>query len=246
MRSPNLFVRKLELLSPLSPSDRELLERHSRQVRVYAPKQDIIAEGEATGDVHLVVSGFACRYKVIENGKRQIMAYLVPGDCCDFQVFILKTMDHSIGALSTCGVASIPRAAIIELTDRPAIARAIWWATLVDEAILREWIVNIAQRPSEERLAHLLCELAARMEAMGLGHDGTYAFPIIQADLADMLGITPVHVNRMLMSLRERKLIETRDRELVVLDAEQLKRISGFNSNYLHLTGGKNDIALSA
>lgn len=235
MISTNLLVRKLESFHALSLEDRELLERHCRPLREIPAKQDIIREGDRPDEVVLILSGFACRYKVIEGGKRQIMAFLLPGDFCDFQVFILKQMDHNIGTLSRCQVVRMKRDAVLVLSERPAIARAFWWASLVDSATLREWLVNIGQRTAEERIAHLLCELLVRLETVGLVRDNSYSLPISQNDLADALGVTVVHANRMLMALRDHGLIDLAARELLVKDVEGLKALSGFDPNYLHL-----------
>lgn len=239
MPSINLVTRKLESFHALSQEDKDLLDRYSRPVREIEAKRDIIREGDSPQNVFLILSGFACRYKLIEGGKRQIMAYLVPGDFCDFQVFILKAMDHSIGTLSGCHVVELPRQAVLDLTERPAIARAFWWASLVDSATLREWLVNIGSRDAETRIAHLLCELLMRLEVVGLVKDNTYTLPITQTDLADTMGMTNVHANRMLTNLREQGLIEIDAKEMFVKDVERLKIFSGFDPNYLHLKGGK-------
>ena len=231
----SLLIRKLECFQPLSQEDKALLERCSRPLRQYAAKQDIIREGDSTKNVFLILAGFACRYKIIEGGRRQIMAYLVPGDFCDFQVFILNEMDHNIGTLSACQVVEIPRPVILEVTDRPAIARAFWWASLVDAATLREWLVNMGQRPAEQRIGHLLCELLVRLEAVGLVTDNMYTLPITQTDLGDTMGLTVVHVNRMLMNMRDEGLIEVDAKKLTIKDVRRLKAFSGFNPNYLHL-----------
>lgn len=236
MASTNLLLRKLERLHPLSEEDRDLVERHCRPLREVPAKYDLIREGDAPSDVFLILSGFACRYKMIEGGRRQIMAFLVPGDFCDFQVFILKQMDHNIGTLSRCQVVRINRRAILEMTEHPAIARAFWWSSLVDAAILREWLVNIGKRTTEERIGHLLCELLVRLETVGLVKTNAYAFPISQSDLADALGITAVHTNRMLASLRAQNLIDFNRNELEVLNVDRLRTKSGFDPNYLHLT----------
>ena len=238
MASSNLFIRKLENFHPLSREEKELLDRFSRPLREIPAKSDIIRQGATPECVFVIVSGFACRYKLIEGGKRQIMAYMLPGDTGDFNVFILKRMDHGIATLSRCQVLELSREAVLEMTERPAIARALWWANLVDEATLREWIVNIGQRPAEKRLAHLLCEILVRLEAVGLVKDNTCPLPLTQTDLADTLGMTVVHTNRMLTSLRDRGLIDMDARNLVVKDAGRLKTFSGFDPNYLHLDNG--------
>lgn len=241
MTSANLLVRKLEAFQTLSQDDKRLIEAHTSRTRVVEAKQDIISEGDAPDNVHLILSGFACRYKIVESGTRQIVAYLVPGDFCDLHVFILKAMDHSIGTLSRCRVVDIPRQAILDMTDRPLLGRALWWATLVDEAVLREWIVNMGARPAEERVAHLLCELLLRLDIVGLVQGGSYELPITQSDLADTMGLSVVHVNRMLQNLREQGLITLKSKTLVVKDAGRLMQISGFDPNYLHLGGGRPD-----
>lgn len=239
MISSNLLVRKLESFHPLSREDKDLLSLHTEAVREIEAKRDIIHEGQAPENVFLILSGFACRYKITNDGRRQIMAYLVPGDFCDFQVFILKEMDHSIGTLSRCTVVELSRQTVLDLTERPAIARAFWWACLVDAAVLREWLVNVGQRDAEPRIAHLLCELLMRLEAVGLVKDNAFRLPITQIDLADTVGITNVHANRMLTSLRDDGLIEINSQSMIIKDVQRLKKLSGFNPNYLHLKGGK-------
>ena len=206
-----------------------------RESRLIRARTDIIAEGQRTDDVHLVLEGFACRYKILPDGKRHIMAYLVPGDLCDVHVFILKAMDHGVGTLSACRVVDIRRDRILKMLERPAIARALWWSALVDEATLREWLVNIGGRPGEQRVAHLLCELLMRLQTVGLANGNSYELPITQSDLAETVGLTVVHVNRVLQRLRAAGLITLQSRRLVINDAQALKAFSEFNPNYLHL-----------
>ncbi len=145
-----------------------------------------------------MLEGFAYRYKLLPDGKRSIFAYLVPGDFCDLNIFILKAMDHSIATLSACTMVDIPRPRILELLERPAIARALWWATLVDEATLREWLVNMGRRDAETSIAHLFCEMHLRLKSIGLADGGEFRLPITQNELADTVGLSAVHVNRSL------------------------------------------------
>ena len=231
----NLLTRKLENFGRLEPADRQLLDSLLQDVRTIGARSDLIREGDAPSDVHLILDGFACRYKLLPNGSRQIMAYLVPGDFCDLHVFILKTMDHSIGTPSPCRVVRMSRPQILGLLERPAIARALWWAALVDEATLREWLVNLGAREAEQRVSHLLCELLLRLRAVGLSSDHTYELPITQAELGETMGLSTVHVNRVLQKLRSEKLITLKARKLVILDWQALVAQSGFNPNYLHL-----------
>jgi CRP-like cAMP-binding protein len=227
---------KLEHGARLTDEDRVVLRDLSSRMKRIPSNHDISSEGDRPENVHLVMEGFACRYKILADGRRQIMAFLVPGDFCDLHVFILKAMDHTIATLSPCTVVKIPRAQILALTERPAIARAFWWAALVDEATLREWLVNIGARPAEQRVAHLLCELLLRLEAVGLTNGDTYELPITQAELADTTGLTSVHVNRVLQRLRRDGLITLKSKNLMIMDVERLKAFSGFNPNYLHLS----------
>lgn len=231
----NLLTRKLEAFGPLPDADKSLLDEVIQPAQPVGARVDLIREGDAPSHVNLILKGFACRYKTTPDGSRQIMAYLVPGDFCDLHVFILKAMDHTIATLSRCQVVKIPRAQILELMERPAIARAFWWAALVDEATLREWLVNIGVRSAEQRVAHLLCELLLRLETVGLTNGDTYELPITQAELADTTGLTSVHVNRVLQRLRQDGLITLKSRNLMIMDVERLKAFSGFNPNYLHL-----------
>lgn len=237
----NLLTRKLELFGRLSDEDRAFLDGLIRTRVEYEAGQDIIAEGDSPRDVHLVLEGIACRYKVLEDGSRQIMAYLLPGDLCDPHVFVLNAMDHSISALSRSTIVDIPRREILDMFERTGIARALWWATLVDEATLREWLVNIGQRGAKDRLAHLFCEIHARLDSIGLTDNGRFALPITQADLASTIGVSVVHVNRALQELRRDGLITFRQKEVEILDVDRLRAMSAFNINYLHLTGGKRD-----
>ena len=128
---------------------------------------------------------------------------------------------------------------MLELTERPALARALWWATLVDEATLRATVVNIGRREAEERVAHLFCELHLRLQAVGLADGGTFELPLTQAELADAMGISAVHANRMLQSLRQRHLIRVSTKSVTILDVARLRELSGFDPNYLHLEGGQ-------
>jgi len=160
----------------------------------------------------------------------------VPGDFCDVNVYILKAMDHSIGAITRLKVAMITPEEINALTaERPRITQALWWHELVTAAVQREWTLNLGQRSAYERLAHLLIELYLRLKAVGRARDGRCDFPLTQNDLADATGLTSVHVNRTLQELRRDGLIELERKQLQILDLDRMMDVSMFNSNYLHL-----------
>lgn len=185
--------------------------------------------------MRLIIQGLACRYKNLPNGRRQIVAYLIPGDFCDLHVHVLKAMDHSIATVSACKVVDIPRYRIAEMTERPALARALWWATLVDEGTMREWLLNVGQRPAVERIAHLFCEFHVKLQAAGVVTNGTFSLALNQEDIADTTGLSMVHVNRCLQQLRELGLLKMRYKIVEIGDTVALMRFCGFNSNYLHL-----------
>ena len=233
----NPLISKLARGADLNPEDRARLEQVVRHTRRVGPREDLIHEGQAPGNVHLVLEGFACRYKVLSNGRRQIMAFLIPGDFCDFHIAILGAMDHGIATLTPCTMVAIPVDTIDELTTHyPRITRALWWSTLVDEAILREWLVNMGQRPANRQAAHTLCELLVRLQAVGRATHDSFEFPMTQEEFGDALGLSVVHVNRTLQSLREDGLIVLKGGTLTVPDVDRLKEFAGFNPNYLHLT----------
>ncbi|WP_062212612.1 Crp/Fnr family transcriptional regulator [Aureimonas sp. AU12] len=232
----SFFIRKLEHFVTFSPEERQLFARHTRRTVQLPPKHEISSEGDNPQDVHLILSGFACRYKILEDGSRQIVAYLVPGDFCDLHVFILKEMDHAIATLTDCHVAKLSSSDIAELCEKPAIAKALWWSTLVDQSVLREWLVNVGRRSAEERIAHLLCELLVRLQSVGLvDHDNRFLLPVTQTELADTMGLTVVSVNKMIRNLRSEGMISAEGKNLVVRDVGRLKEFCGFNETYLHL-----------
>ncbi|MCJ2049814.1 Crp/Fnr family transcriptional regulator [Methylobacterium sp. J-070] len=233
----NALIRKLDCSGFLTEVDRVTLQKVTSRRREVAPKRDLILEGDRPEYVQVVLSGFACRYKLLRGGQRHIMALLVPGDFCDLHVAILGQMDHAIATLTTCTTVEVSRSTIEDLTDNhPRITRALWWATLIDEGILREWLANMGQRPADRQIAHLFCELHVRLLSVGLAGPSGFSMPLRQVDLADMLGLTPVHVNRSLQELRAAGLLTLQRRWLEVLDVDRLRTFCDFKTNYLHLT----------
>ena len=233
------MIRKLERFAKLSDEDKELVIHASRDVRTFDRRQDVIGEGDRPDHVHLLLEGWAGRYKSLANGERPIMAFLIPGDLCDIRIFLFEEMDHSIGLLSDAKVVKIPAAEMLGLMDRyPRIERALMWATLVDEATLREWLLNVGQRDAVQRISHLFCELCVRLSVVKMV-DGseTFAMPLTQSEIADTTGMTTVHVNRSLQRLRKDGLIQTHGGKLTILDFDRLAKIAGFTDTYLHTDG---------
>jgi CRP-like cAMP-binding protein len=230
------IIRKLEQFVRLSAADRAMLDRAlGRRTRTFAPRADIAREGERP-EAHLLLDGWACRYKQLEDGRRQIVSFFLPGDICDFNVFILREMDHSIGTITPVTTVDLPRQFFDEISaGYPRILTAFWWESLVNAAIQREWTMNLGQRTASERMAHLLCELFIRLRMVGLADDDSCSFPLTQADLAEATGLSKVHVNRTLQELRASDLIVLKDKTLLVPDLDRLISAGLFNPNYLHL-----------
>ncbi|WP_454624469.1 Crp/Fnr family transcriptional regulator [Bradyrhizobium cenepequi] len=231
------LVRKLEQFVRLSSADRAFLTRAaSERLRKFGPRVDIVREGERPKDVQLVVAGWACRYKQLEDGRRQVVSFFLPGDICDLNVFILREMDHSIGSITDVTIADLSREFFEEISaGYPRIVTALWWESLVDAAIQREWTLNLGQRTALERMAHLLCELFFRLRLAGLTSGDSCDLPLTQADLADASGLSKVHVNRTLQELRSANLIVLKGKTLAVPDLRRLMDAGLFNANYLHM-----------
>ena len=235
MDSP--FVMKLEQFRRFSDEDRRLLnELTSKRQQQYGAHEDIVREGEHSPDIHVVISGLVCRYKILQDGRRQIMAFLVAGDPCDAEIFILKEMDHSIGTLAPSVIASISGDTMKDLLlSRPGIALAFWWNTLQDEGVLRERIIDDGRRDAYSRIAFLIYEMLLRLRAVGVMDDENFEFPITQTDLADATGLTPVHVNRTLQGMRADGLIATTRDTITIVDWSALQAAGDFRRDYLHL-----------
>jgi CRP-like cAMP-binding protein len=234
-RVRNPLMTKLERAGTLSAEDRAKLAALISCTYEVAAREDIVREGDRPREVHVMMDGFACRYKMMAGGRRAILAYLVPGDFCDLHAAVLGRMDHAVGTLAPCTMAAIPRAALEEAASRPAIARALCRAALADEAILREWLANMGQQAADRQLAHLLCELRRRLQAVGLADGRSFRLPLTQEELGDALGISTVHVNRVLQCLRALRLIETNGRSIIIPHAELLETFAGFDPGYLYL-----------
>lgn len=231
----NRFVDKLSGFVNLSASDVAALAAATAAPRQYPAKHDLIREGDRPGPVFVMLEGWACRYKILPNGARQILAYLMPGDSCDLNVGLLAEMDHSIQTITPALVATIERTDMDELMDRrPGIAKAMYLGQLIDEGTMRAWITSMGRRASIERVAHLMCELYLRARNIGLTLEPPLALPLSQLMLADSLGMTPVHLNRVMKELRASGAMTLQRGSLIIEDPDRLIRIAGFDENYLH------------
>ena len=185
---------------------------------------------------NILVEGLACRYRDMANGERQVTEVHVPGDFVDLHSFPLKRLDHNIMALVPSRIAIVPHDRLREITEtEPHLTRLLWLATAMDAAIHREWMVSIGRRSALARIAHMLCELYERMRIVRLTDGLSYRLPLTQVDLAECLGLTPIHVNRTLKELRMRKLVTFRSKLVTITDLPALQAVAEFDANYLFL-----------
>ena len=234
------LVERLSRLSPLSTAERESLLSLPHAIRSLAASGHIARDGDRVESCTLLLSGFAYRYKITGEGARQIISVHIAGELLDLQHSFLAVADHGIQLLTDATVAVIPRLAIRDLVlGEPGIARAFWVDSLIDASIFREWVVNVGRRNSRARVAHILCEIFLRLQAAGLVRGQRYLLPMTQEQLADAVGLTSVHVNRVLKQLAEEGLISRDRRTIAIEDWRRLKRMGDFNERYLHHDAGE-------
>ncbi|MCB8820226.1 Crp/Fnr family transcriptional regulator [Microvirga rosea] len=230
------LIRRLEGIADLSDEEKQAILALPLTVKVFEADTDVVREKDRPSDCCLIVNGFVCRYKLLPDGRRQIMGFYIPGDIPDLQSLHLHVMDNSIGTLVTASVAMIPHESLRKMLRRhPRLADILWRETLIDGAMLREWMVGIGRRTAYQRVAHLLCELQVRLKMIGLGKEDGYELPVTQNELGDALGLSTVHVNRVLQDLRGHGLIVLRGGALRIPDLKALWQVAEFNPSYLHL-----------
>jgi CRP-like cAMP-binding protein len=231
-----LLVRKLEQNSRLSDADREAVLGLPYTLKTLESSTYIVREGDPPSYCGVIVTGFAYRQKITGDGLRQIIAIHIPGEAVDFQNLFLDVADHSVQMLTRGEVAMVARRDFQELARaRPSIGHAILVNILIDSSIFREWVLNVGRRDARSRLAHVLCEFAVRLQAQGLAEEYGYELPMTQEQLADALGLTPVHVNRVLKALEAEGLISRHRRAVTFPDWEKMRQVADFNQRYLHL-----------
>lgn len=238
MRPSEILIRKLKADTQLSDDDAAALSALPVDVREVSADTAIVRQGDRPGRCCLIVRGFACRSKAAENGKRQILSFHIPGELPDLQSLFLETMDHDLSTISSATLGFVEHSAISRLIDaRPAVVRALWRETLIDAAIFREWIVNMGARPAHARMAHVLAEMRQRLAAVGLVADHEFEFPVTQVELADALGLSVVHVNRVLQAFRAERVLDVQRNMVRLIDFERVINQGGFDPTYLHQTG---------
>lgn len=230
------LIRRLTLRdSTLSPASLQALTQ-GLSAPVSIPAGTVIVEqGSRPGLCTLVVSGWAARLSALPDGRRSTVALHISGDFVDLHSYPIKVMDHSVISLSACAVATIDHPTIRRITETDAhLTRVLWLQTLVDASIHRQWLLSAARRSALEHTAHLICELFTRLRVVSLATPGKpFQLPLSQQQLADALGISSEHLNRMLAELRSRRLFEWRGVEAQVLDLEALQALAQFDATYL-------------
>ncbi len=233
----DILVRALSGYVQMSDEEVHALEELSRgKTRSYRARRDIMREGEPPQAAYLIRSGWLCRYKALADGRRQIIAILLPGDIFDLNQDLIGELDHSIATITPAQLTELNPQRVREIiSQHPRLIEAFYWREMVHNSILREWVLNVGQRRGLQRIAHLICELYWRLEKLGLASENSIRFPVTQGDLADATGLTPVHVNRMMKQLRDLGMIRLRSRKLALPDLYALQGEAAFNDNYLHL-----------
>ena len=233
----NPLIDRLGLFVMLGAEERAALAALCVTRRLYRANETLVREGSRPDRVCLILSGVAFRYRYLANGRRQIFGYLLPGDLCDTQFVILNECDHNVGLLCDTEVAIISLPALMSaMVQYSRIERALLMISLVDAAVLREWLLNVGQRDACQKLAHFFCELSARHRALGLDETRPgISFPLTQVELADTMGLTVVHVNRILQRFRREGLLNWSRRHVDILDYPQLELLAGFDASYLRL-----------
>jgi CRP-like cAMP-binding protein len=231
------LMRKLGRYTRMTPAERRAVDGLLRRSVLVRADTDLVTQGEPLAKAVVLREGWAIRYRTLRDGRRQIMNFLLPGDMFDLCAFLLTASDHSVGTITPCTVHYVPVAAITDLFRRwPRLGAAMWKSALQEEATLRERILSLGRRSARERAAHLLYELWVRLGDVGLRNGISFDLPLTQVELADALGLTPVHVSRTLRHLRQQGLIDIRRRHVTILRPRDEAQYGEFAGDHLHPT----------
>lgn len=231
------FFRKIMLRDELGIEEQRAIAAAADQRIRFATGQDLVLEGSRPVYSMLVARGFTCRYRMLSAGERQLTAIHLPGDFVDLHSFLLKEMDHSVGALTDCTIITFPHERLVRVTERfPHLTRLLWLLTLLDGSIHREWLVGMGRLSAPQRTAHRICETYIRLKTLGLAANYQFNFPVTQASLADAVGISTVHINRVLQDMRQRELIAWDGGVVKILNWGALVEAAEFDDLYLHLS----------
>ncbi|TZG27181.1 Crp/Fnr family transcriptional regulator [Sphingomonas montanisoli] len=233
------LLLKLRRRHEVSAEEEAVLRRIAQPVRQVPARTVLIREGQRIDYSTLLIDGMMGRYKDMRDGRRQISALHISGDFLDLHSFMLKRLDHDVMALSDCTVSIVSHDEIEWITEQhPRLGRLFWFQTNLDAATHRAWEVSLGRRSALARTAHLFCELYVRMKIVGLTDERGYRLPLTQIDLAECLGLTSVHVNRVLKELRESGLATFRNGRVDIDNFEKLQRVAEFDADYLYVDPG--------
>lgn len=219
----------------LSADDRAALAGTALSARSVKAGYDLAREGDATDTLYFLVDGWACRYKSMRDGSRQLPALLVPGDSCNIDSLLLDRLNYGVRTITTGTVVLLPRERALALAaEHVGIGQTFTWLALVENAILSQWALCLGRQSAKQRVAHLLCELSARLGNDPDDAESSFDMPLVQEQIADALGLTPVHVNRTLQMLRSEGLVSKQGRIVTLPDVPRLCEIAEFDATYLH------------
>lgn len=232
----DVHLSKLRKRDEISKEEAQAIAAAARDIRDIPADQYVVRRGVELTTSTLLLRGVVCRFKDMRGGQRQITELHVAGDFVDLHSFTLKRLDHDIISLTPCRIATVPHDQLRKITEKfPHFTRVYWFLTNLDAAIQREWTISLGRRSAIARVAHLFCELFIRLEIVVLTRGSSFDFPLTQTDIAECVGLTPVHVNRMLQELRRRNFIELENKHLTILDWNGLRQIGEFSDDYLYL-----------
>jgi CRP-like cAMP-binding protein len=230
------LARKLQVRDDLSVDEIDTLRRIAGPLVRYDRRDTIVRRGEHQTASRLLIEGWVARVQTLADGRRQITEVHIEGDFVDLHSFLLKRLEHDLVAFTPCTIANVDHARLREVSEtHPHLTRMLWLTTLIDAAIHREWMVAMGRQPAVSQLAHLICELYVRQEIVGLAADHRIQFPLTQEEIADICGLTPVHVNRVLQELRGRGLVRSDSPDLMILDWRGLADLGQFDATYLNV-----------
>jgi CRP-like cAMP-binding protein len=219
----------------LTPAEVEVLENSVGAVVTFEARHDLVRHGERVDRSMLLVEGFICRYMDGIDGDRQLVALHVPGDFVDLHGYPMRQLDHDVATVTRCTVATFPHDTVERMViDHPNLGRLLWFSTLLDAAMHREWIFRLGRLAALGRIAHLFAEIGRRLQMVGISDGLSFALPLQHSDLASACGITTVHTSRVLRELRERGIVTFSGGEVKVLDLETLHAVAEFDDGYLY------------
>lgn len=234
----NPLVRKLSTFVALSDRELAVLERLHKQRRSFVAGRDLVHQGQTGQSAYILEKGWVCSYKIQADGSRQIVDFQIPGDFLGLRSVLLRTSDHGFEPIIDIEAIEVCQPDLLKaFEETPRLATAVLWAASRDEAMVVEHLVGLGRRDADERVAHFLLELGSRLALVGLGSKAGYACPLTQNHLADALGLSAVHVNRVLRHLREKGLATFQKGHVTFDDYDGLSEFADFDTAYMDQTG---------